>query len=129
MIGAALGARHAATEPGAAAPMHLALFLIHDLRSGGAERVFLNYVNNLARFRPVAIVVRAIEEVLDELSPAVPLYDLAHPVERGAPAGGVRDADLFERGVLVVEGELAGALPVRAAARAKRTSFQSSVAM
>lgn len=31
VIGAALGARHAATEPGAAAPMHLALFLIHGL--------------------------------------------------------------------------------------------------
>ena len=57
------------------------LFLIHDLRSGGAERVFLNYVNHLQRFRPVAAVVRPVEEILDELSPTVPLYDLARPIE------------------------------------------------
>jgi glycosyltransferase involved in cell wall biosynthesis len=57
------------------------LFLIHDLRSGGAERIFLNYVNNVRTVRAVALLVRPIVDLLDELSPAVPLYDLSVPID------------------------------------------------
>lgn len=63
------------------------LFLIHDLRSGGAERVFLNYVNHVSTMRAVALLVRPIADLLDELSPDVPLYDLSAHVDREMTAG------------------------------------------
>lgn len=45
------------------------LFVIHDLRPGGAERVFLNYLRAIRRFRAVPVLVRRDIELLDGLSP------------------------------------------------------------
>ncbi len=54
-----------------------ALFLIHNLRLGGAERTLLTYVNHAQRFRPTILLVQREVELLHELDPSVRLFDLS----------------------------------------------------
>ena len=112
-------------DPSARDSRPTVLFLIHDLRSGGAERVFLNYVNNLTAARPVAVVIRTLEEVRDELSPDVPLYDLAHPLEPasiGRPDDSPPSTDAQARpgGVLAA---LSGMAPIALVTKARRLAM------
>lgn len=54
-----------------------ALFVIHNLRMGGAERTLLTYVNHAQHFRPTVLLVQREVELLQELNPSVRLYDLS----------------------------------------------------
>ncbi|CAN5784252.1 glycosyltransferase [soil metagenome] len=54
-----------------------ALFVIHNLRMGGAERTLLTYVNHAQLFRPTVLLVQREVELLQELNPSVRLYDLS----------------------------------------------------
>jgi glycosyltransferase involved in cell wall biosynthesis len=56
---------------------HNALFVIHNLRLGGAERTLLTYVNHAQRFRPTVLLVQRDVELMQELNPSVRLYDLS----------------------------------------------------
>lgn len=58
-----------------------ALFLIHDLRPGGAERVFLRYVNELRDVEALPVLVRPNLDWAGELREGVPLLDLARSGE------------------------------------------------
>jgi glycosyltransferase involved in cell wall biosynthesis len=53
-----------------------ALFVIHDLRPGGAERVFLHYVTHLRGVRVVPVLVRPYGEWMSRLPSATRLYHL-----------------------------------------------------
>jgi glycosyltransferase involved in cell wall biosynthesis len=63
-----------------------AVFLIHDLRPGGAERVCLQYVNHLRRIEPVLVLVRRNLDLATELRPGVTILDLNNG--RGDPGPG-----------------------------------------
>ena len=52
------------------------LFLIHDLRVGGAERALVSYLNHLRRVRPILVVLRARGDLIRELDPAIPVHGL-----------------------------------------------------
>ena len=81
--------------PGAAvedAPApHRVAFLIHDLQPGGAERVFVTYVNAAEALAPIAVVVRRRPGLEDEVSESVDLFDLGSrsmvPLPRGSQPG------------------------------------------
>ncbi len=56
------------------------LFLIHDLRLGGAERVFLSYVQNVEAVEAIPVLVRRRVEILDGVDPRAVLdLETAHP--------------------------------------------------
>jgi glycosyltransferase involved in cell wall biosynthesis len=58
-----------------------ALFLINDLRMGGAERSLVNFVNHLRHITPAVVLIDpAAESLLGELSPELELFSLhRHP--------------------------------------------------
>jgi glycosyltransferase involved in cell wall biosynthesis len=58
------------------------LFLINDLRLGGAERVLLSYVNHVRHIRPVVALIQPNAELLDELNPGVRLAALGQSTVR-----------------------------------------------
>lgn len=62
--------------PGAPDTRPAVLFLIHDLRSGGAERAFLEYVRRVRAVRPVAVLVRPHGRLISELPRGLPVYHL-----------------------------------------------------
>ncbi len=53
------------------------LFLINDLRTGGAERTLVNYLNHLRRLQPVLVLINPQAELLAELSPSVEVLVLS----------------------------------------------------
>jgi glycosyltransferase involved in cell wall biosynthesis len=61
--------------------MRRVLFLIHDLRRGGAERVFVTLVRGMERVEAVPVLVRRYVE-LDEARGSLTLLDLDGPVVR-----------------------------------------------
>jgi glycosyltransferase involved in cell wall biosynthesis len=61
-----------------------ALFLIHDLAPGGAERVFLTYARSLLRYDVIPVLVRRRIEMLDGLDPQRVL-DLGPPGPSAGP--------------------------------------------
>lgn len=71
-----------------------ALFVIHDLRPGGAERVFLHYVTHLRGVRAVPVLVRPCGPWIERLPADLPLYhleaggDSGALATRGDPGGG-----------------------------------------
>lgn len=73
-------------------PTPTALFLIHDLRPGGAERVFLQYVTHLSDVRVVPVLVRPHGVWMERLPPDMKAYHL----ERGGTCA--RSADELVRG-------------------------------
>jgi glycosyltransferase involved in cell wall biosynthesis len=87
---APLGARPATPVP--FVPKPTALFLIHDLRPGGAERVFLQYVTHLSDVRVVPVLVRPHGEWVHRLPPGTTTYHL----ERGGTRA--RSVDELVRG-------------------------------
>lgn len=66
---------HAGDARDAARPT--VLFVINDLRMGGAERALVNYVNHLERVRPVVVLISPEVELVDELNDNVALRSLA----------------------------------------------------
>jgi glycosyltransferase involved in cell wall biosynthesis len=52
------------------------LFLINDLRMGGAERSFVNFVNHLQRVRPAVVLIEPTGDLLGELNPELELFSL-----------------------------------------------------
>lgn len=65
------------------------VFLARDLLMGGAERAYLDYVNHLERFQPVAVLGRRDGTLLGELKSDIPLFDLS---VRGPASGGLTGA-------------------------------------
>lgn len=71
------------------------LFLIHDLRHGGAERCFVNLVNHLRGVLPVPVLMRRVGGLESALHPDRPSFDLSSPAyatavgthPAGSPAG------------------------------------------
>ncbi len=54
-----------------------ALYLGRNLRMGGAERVWVSYVNHARRVRPVGVLLDARGALLAEVDDRVPVYDLS----------------------------------------------------
>src|SRR5688500_3462603 len=74
-----------------AAPQRV-LFLINNLRVGGAERALVNFVNHLERIRPAVVLIEATGQFLCELNPGLELFSLdgSEPTRlllAGCPAG------------------------------------------
>jgi glycosyltransferase involved in cell wall biosynthesis len=53
------------------------VFLINDLRMGGAERSLVNLANHARRLRPALVLLDPAAELLHELHPAMPMYSLS----------------------------------------------------
>jgi glycosyltransferase involved in cell wall biosynthesis len=59
-----------------AAPPQRVLFLINNLRVGGAERALVNFVNHLKRIRPAVVLIEATGHFLCELNPGLEVFSL-----------------------------------------------------
>jgi len=65
-----------------------ALFLIHDLESGGAERVYLEYLRRVTAFRAIPVVIRPRGALAPELPADRPRYHLERFGGRGVGLDG-----------------------------------------
>lgn len=65
--------------PDPRSPHRRVLFLVNDLRMGGAERSLVNLINHSARLRPALAVIHPAADLLRELHPSTPVYDLSSP--------------------------------------------------
>jgi N-acetylgalactosamine-N,N'-diacetylbacillosaminyl-diphospho-undecaprenol 4-alpha-N-acetylgalactosaminyltransferase len=57
-------------------PRPRVLFLINDLRMGGAERSLVNFVNHLRRVRADVVLIESAADLLAELRPGIELFTL-----------------------------------------------------
>lgn len=73
------------------------LFLINDLRIGGAERSLANFVNHLRSIRPAVVLIEATAELLGELNPDLELFSLDRRAPGPLPAA-ERQAAIPDRG-------------------------------
>lgn len=53
------------------------LFLINDLRMGGAERSLVNFVTHVRQIRPSLVLIETAADLLPELPAELPVYSLA----------------------------------------------------
>jgi glycosyltransferase involved in cell wall biosynthesis len=66
----------ALTHPPVAATRPHALFLINDLRMGGAERSLINFVNHAQRVRPSVVLIESAADLVGDLSEDLDVYSL-----------------------------------------------------
>jgi glycosyltransferase involved in cell wall biosynthesis len=59
--------------------MDTALFLIHDLRMGGAEKTFIALTNNIGSLQAIPVVIRRPLELAEELRRDKHVFDLSAP--------------------------------------------------
>jgi glycosyltransferase involved in cell wall biosynthesis len=108
------------------------LFLINDLRTGGAERALVNYVNHVTTLRPVVALIQPDSELHDELRPGIPVVPLTRHRASGNANASTATPPLRRRGkprgrmLLEIPGLMLNAYRLARLARKERCSTIST---